>query len=462
MTNLATIVDTGRIDASGRLVRAGPALTLLQRVAGGQVGGPVAIAGIASVCRLAQSLRVLVSRRIVAVTDTQIADFLVEARPQGEDVEIALSDWKSAEDAPWEAGDDPSRDLDFAELESEGEWRCDAALVLSRCDADLLAAAGLPGPLAMGERLTRLVRLVEGPDGEMPLLDALAQRQPFAGQLAEMRADPRVRLTFHGRPQLTHDGRHAGFAGGYRILDRVVPGRATDRSIPAPGAQDSDLPARLDAALRQPIARIIANADQIGQQVSGPLRADYASYARDIAAAARHLLGLVDDLSDLQHVERGVAGVALEEIDIADIARRAAGLLRVRAADQGVRIDAPASDETLVARGDFRRVLQIMVNLLSNAVRYSPTGASIWIRIEQEDDLAVIVVADQGKGIAAEDQVRIFDKFVRIDPEERGGTGLGLYISRELARAMGGDLTVDSAPGQGARFMLTLPLAATA
>ena len=97
-----------------------------------------------------------------------------------------------------------------------------------------------------------------------------------------------------------------------------------------------------------------------------------------------------------------------------------------------------------------------MVNLLSNAVRYSPPGSSIWLRTEVEGDLAAVIVADQGKGISEADQLRIFDKFERVDTSEPGGSGLGLYISRTLARAMGGDLSVDSAMGRGARFVLTL------
>ena len=79
------------------------------------------------------------------------------------------------------------------------------------------------------------------------------------------------------------------------------------------------------------------------------------------------------------------------------------------------------------------------------------------VRCERGQTAVAVVVADQGKGIAAADQTRIFDKFERVDPSEPGGTGLGLYIARRLARAMGGDLVVDSAPEQGARFMLTLP-----
>jgi signal transduction histidine kinase len=133
-------------------------------------------------------------------------------------------------------------------------------------------------------------------------------------------------------------------------------------------------------------------------------------------------------------------------------------LLRVRASDRGVRIDAPQSDEVIMAQGDFRRVLQIMVNLLTNAVRYSPPQSNIWLRVEEEGDLAAVIVADQGKGIALDDQPRIFEKFERVDPSEPGGSGLGLFISRQLARAMGGDISVDSAPGRGARFVLTLPV----
>jgi len=98
-----------------------------------------------------------------------------------------------------------------------------------------------------------------------------------------------------------------------------------------------------------------------------------------------------------------------------------------------------------------------MMNLIANAVRYTPEGGQVWIRTEREGDIAAIVVADQGKGIAPEDQERIFGKFERVDPAEPGGTGLGLYIARRLARAMGGDISVDSAPGQGARFTFTLP-----
>jgi signal transduction histidine kinase len=253
-------------------------------------------------------------------------------------------------------------------------------------------------------------------------------------------------------------GRFAGFRGSASSI------RPQPAAIPANDAGWDEAPSgapafgeRLDKALRLPLDQIIFNAETISAQPDGPLRTDYASYACDIASAARHLLALVDDLVDLQAIERPDYAPDLEPLDLADVARRAAGLLAVRAADRGVRIDRPGEDERLPVTGEFRRALQVLMNLIANAVRYTPEGGAVWIRTEEEGDLAAIVIADQGKGIAAEDQERIFDKFERVDPNEPGGTGLGLYIARRLARAMGGDIAVDSAPGQGARFTFTLP-----
>src|SRR6185503_18173247 len=104
--------------------------------------------------------------------------------------------------------------------------------------------------------------------------------------------------------------------------------------------------------------------------------------------------------------------------------------------------------DALLVTGEFKRALQVVMNLLTNAIRHSPDGGQVWVRTDREGDLGALVVADQGRGIAPEDQARIFEKFERLDPADGAGTGLGLYIARRLARAMGGDLAVDSAPGR--------------
>src|SRR5207253_4146240 len=151
---------------------------------------------------------------------------------------------------------------------------------------------------------------------------------------------------------------------------------ANDAAGPSPHDR-SAFGERLDQALRAPLAHIIDNAERLRAQPDGPLRRDYAGYAADIASAGRHLLALVDDLVDLQAIERPDFRPDADAIDLADLARRASGLLAVRAADRGVTIDAPGMDEILPASGDFTRALQILMNLIANAIRYTPEGGEI-------------------------------------------------------------------------------------
>lgn len=446
---------SGTVDRDGRLIAADARLLALHLGAGGEEGGHLAVPQIASLARLARTLGVLVSRGVVTADGPRDLDLWVRARPEGEQVELAIGGWEERPPREAHAGRDADRAEDFARLERDGEWACDAELRLTDVTPELVLLASVGAVDVLGQPLTRFFRLCEDENGDMPLLSAVSMRSRFSGQVAELRALPSARLVLDGNAVYAPSGDFAGLSGGYRLFDRSLVTSPTAES-PAP-AVDSGFAERLDSALRTPLARIIANADSITSQDEGPLRHDYVDYASDISSAGRHLLGLVDDLMDLQAIESGQFRIDSEKIDLADIARRAAGLLGVRAADTDVRIDAPPVGEVLGAHGDFRRVLQIMVNLVGNAVRYSPAGSSVWLRSEEEGDLAAIIVADQGKGIAPDDQERIFEKFERVDPTEPGGNGLGLFISRKLARAMGGDITVDSAPGQGARFVLTLP-----
>jgi signal transduction histidine kinase len=457
VSGVVSQIVSGTIDREGRLIAADPRLLALQLGAGGEPGGMFVVPSLASLARLARSLGVLVSRSVVAADGDQDLDLWVRAKPDGDGVILSIAGWDERPASASGRLTDGNRSLDFAELESEGEWACDAHLRFKTIDAELIAMTGLPAREIADQPLTRLFKLIETEAGDIPLLEGVSLREPFSDQIAELRAIPDVRFKLHGSPVTAPSGEFAGFSGGYRLTGRLRPQMRKSSHPTSP--LDTGLAERLDAALRNPIGRIIGNADHIGARSEGPLRQDYAGYARDIASAGRHLLGLVDDLIDLQAVERPGFRIEAESIDLADIARRAGGLLAVRAGDRSVRIDPPASNEVLPAFGDFRRVLQIMVNLVSNAVRYSPEGASVWLRCEEEGDLAAVIVADQGKGIDPADHDRIFAKFERVDQNEPGGSGLGLYISRQLARAMGGDITVDSAPGQGARFVLTLPSA---
>lgn len=435
----------GRLDCDGRLVEADPPLAALHARAGGTEGGVLAVPQLAALARLARRLGITISRGVIAADGARDLDLWVRAEPEGDEVRLAIAGWE-ARPAASPLAPMAARERDFERAGADWRWEIDAALklvALSPVRAELI-----------GQPLTRLFSLRESEDGGLPILDALALRQAFEGQHAELRGDGRA-MVLRATPMPDATGRFAGYRGTATSLDATPPIDSAKIVVEAPEAFGR----RLDHALRMPLDRIIAHAETISTRAEGPIRADYAGYAADIANAGRHLLDLVGDLVDLQAIERPDFRIETTPLDLGDVVARAAALLGPRAAEQGVRIDRPTPDELLRARGDARRVLQILVNLIGNAVRYSPEGGAVWLRCEREGGIVAVIVADQGKGVAIEDQGRIFEKFERVDPAEPGGTGLGLYIARRLARAMGGDIAIDSAPGQGARFIFTLPAA---
>lgn len=427
----------GRIDRSGRLVEAEDALVRLQESAGGTVGQPIAVPQIATLARLAQRLGILVSRCVIAADGADDLDLWVEARPDEEGVALSVGGWARRPSRTGENEADRVHDL----MRSRGDWlwETDAQLRLTSVGGD-------GGEAGIGTSLSRFFRFEDSGEAGLPILEAIAGRARFDGQDAVVRhSGEQVRLT--GLPLLDGGGRFAGYRGSAFRID------ATE----AEAAPLDGLSARLEKALRGPLARIVEQAESIGAQQDGPLRRDYAEYAHDIASAGRHLLGVVGDLVDLQAIERDDFRPRAEPIDLSELARRAVALLKVSAAARRIRISAPAADEPLPAIGDAGRVVQILVNLIGNAIRHSPDDAAIWVRGEVRDREVQLTIADQGQGIPAADQARIFDKFTRLDQVDQSGSGLGLYIARRLARAMQGNLTVDSAPGQGARFTLRLP-----
>lgn len=442
-----------RLDRQGRLIDAEPRLADLNSRAGGRVGEPLAVPSIAAIARLAQRLGVALSRSVVAADGEDDLDLWVRAEPDAEGVRIEVSGWRPR--TAWrEPAGDSARESDFLRSGADWVWETDAAMRITHLPVDAGARYGFDARALLGQPVTLLFALQADDEGALPMLNAAAGRTGFEGQVAELRGTGR-RVRISASPRIDAQGRFAGFVGAASAIE--ASGEAAAPVPAGSAAFDGEFGQRLDRALRSPLSRIIANADSMSAQVDGPLHPDYAQYASDIASAGRHLLSLVDDLADLSAVEREDFAVEIESIDLADLARRAAGLLAVRASEARVTIDKPGAEDRLPVTGEFRRVLQILVNLIGNALRYSPPGGMVWVRLEREGPYGCVIVADQGKGIAPQDQAKIFEKFGRVDPAEPGGSGLGLYIARRLARAMGGDITVDSAPGEGARFVLTLP-----
>ena len=443
----------GLVDRSGRLVEADPRLLELNIRAGGGIGRPIAIPQIAALSRLAQRLGILVSRGVVGADGDDDVELRVSAEPDAAGVQLLITSWNSR--AAWHpVGAQGEREGDFLRCAGDWSWETDAALRITFLSVSAGARFGFDAAALLGQPLTQLFALDENPGGAFALLGGLARQQRFEDQDATIRATGRP-VQLSATPRIDASGAFAGFLGATRMMGGLPVTAA--RAEPQPEDLTDTFASRLDQALRSPLGRIIATADSINAQSEGPLRQDYAVYAADIASAGRHLMGLVDDLVDLQAIERPDFVVGQEPLDLADVARRAAGLLGMRAVAARVRIERPGPQDKVPATGEARRALQVLVNLIGNAVRYSPPHGMVWIRTEIEQGLAAVIVQDEGKGIALADQARIFEKFERVDAREPGGSGLGLYIARKLARAMGGDVTVDSMPGQGASFRFTLP-----
>ena len=433
----------GRVDRAGRLVAADPELATLQMEAGSTVGAALALPQVAAVARLARKLGIPVSRPALAASASNDIELWVRAIPEGDDVALALEGWRvrpprQARLAALLGGDNSPQPI--AEV---GEWSADADLKLTSLSDSLAEKSGADAADLIGQPLTRVFRLDENEAGEMPLIAALAARQSFSGQPAIARSgDPGATLTLSGDVIFDAHGSFAGFSG------RAVPSGDSTTHVPQPSMEAIDQ--ALNEALRSPLDRIIDCAERIADRSDGPLRSDYAVYATDIAAAARHLLSVIHSMSeDPGHGHR--------TIDLAALAAEAVVLVEPSAEPRGIRF-AIAGDESLPANGEERAVIQILVNLIGNAVRHSPTGGTVTLRFVRTADLASVTVSDDGPGIAPVDQQRIFERFERASPDE-SGTGLGLAISRRLARSMGGDIHLESAPDRGAQFTLILPSA---
>lgn len=432
----------GRVDHEGRLVEADVMLGRLQQEAGADIGERLMLPQLAAVARLVRKLGIAVARPAVVAGRDYDVELWVRGEPDGEDVLLTIESWRRRP-PPGPRLEQAVRGEEMLQS-PRGEWATDAELRITELSADLGELLDVTAGEANGQPLTRLLRLIEGEDGEMPLLLAVAARAPFTGQLAAARSSQGSRLLLDGSPVTHADGSFAGYRGRATPEGRPVPEAANEAGNPSLGIDPA-----LDRALRSPIDRIIRAAEGIAGRSEGPLRSDYAAYAGDIAAAARHLLSVIRSMVD-QPPEIG------SQMDLVALAEEAIGLVEAQATEKRITIGRTGVDR-LEAVGDPRAVIQILVNLLANAVRHSPSDSSVLVTLAAGTDFASATVADEGPGIAQADQERIFERFEQA--EQGGGAGLGLAIARRLARSMGGDITLVSASGEGARFTLSVPLA---
>ena len=214
--------------------------------------------------------------------------------------------------------------------------------------------------------------------------------------------------------------------------------------------------------LRTPLNAIGGYAELIEMGIRGPVTSQQREDLRRIQTSQRHLLGLINEVLNYAKLETGAVHFDLTEVRVRDALMGAEALVAPQAQARALTLEVDPCPPALAVRADAEKLRQVLVNLLSNAVKFTDRGGRVMLACEPLHDMVRIHVRDSGIGIAADQLERIFEPFVQVRADltrTAEGTGLGLAISRDLARGMGGDLTVMSEPGRGSTFTLVLPRA---
>lgn len=234
-----------------------------------------------------------------------------------------------------------------------------------------------------------------------------------------------------------------------------------DRSaeVEAANRHKSEFLAHMSHELRTPLNAVIGFSRVLLRRVFGPLTDKQAEYLQDIHTSGQHLLSLITDILDLSRIEAGRTELEPARFDLRGAIEQSVLLVRERASRGEIRLatDVDGAIEDWV--GDARKIRQVLINLLANAVKFTPAGGHVTLRATADEHAVTIAVIDDGIGIAAADQERIFEPFRQAGSRDgrREGTGLGLTLVRKLVELHGGRVTLASAPGAGATFTITLP-----
>lgn len=250
-------------------------------------------------------------------------------------------------------------------------------------------------------------------------------------------------------------------AANVQLRETAALAQRARREAESASRAKSDFLATMSHEIRTPINAIIGYSELLGLGISGSLSPEQDRQVQRIRTSAAHLATLVDEVLDLSRIEAGQLEIEHTVGDADEAVDAALAVVSPAARNARLTLAGPARLPHARFRGDPRRVRQILINLLSNAVKFTPPGGSVRVETAIEEDEVVVRVIDSGCGIGPLQIDRIFEPFVQGDAgytRAHGGVGLGLAISRRLARMMRGDIAVESTPGRGSIFTLRLPL----
>jgi signal transduction histidine kinase len=222
----------------------------------------------------------------------------------------------------------------------------------------------------------------------------------------------------------------------------------------------SEFLANMSHELRTPLNAIIGFSEVLSERMFGELNEKQAEYIGDILQSGQHLLSLINDILDLSKIEAGRMELEFSDFDLPSTIEQTVMLVRERAVRRGITLGRAIDERLGSIRADERKVKQVLLNLLSNALKFTPEGGKIDVRAAVNDGVAEISVTDTGVGISPEDQEAVFEEFRQVGSASKKveGTGLGLAISRRFIALHGGKIWVTSQVGTGSTFAFTLPL----
>jgi len=221
----------------------------------------------------------------------------------------------------------------------------------------------------------------------------------------------------------------------------------------------SEFLASMSHELRTPLAAIVGYMELLDGEMVGPMTPVQKNYIGRVKLAARHLITIIEEILTFSRIEAGKEEVRMEPVDPAVLARDVGELFEPQSLQKGLTLTVALPDERVVISTDPTRLRQILINLVGNAMKFTDAG-HVALELSATDERMHFCVRDTGPGMTAQDLERIFDPFTQLDQSHKrpkGGTGLGLPVSRRLAHLLGGDLTVASEPGRGTTFTLWLP-----
>jgi GAF domain-containing protein len=230
--------------------------------------------------------------------------------------------------------------------------------------------------------------------------------------------------------------------------------------LEAASRHKSEFLANMSHELRTPLNAIIGFSEVLVDRMFGELNEKQDEYLKDIYASGQHLLSLINDILDLSKIEAGRMELEVADFDLPSAIDNALTLVRERATRRGITLGYTIGEHIGSLRGDERKVKQVLLNLLSNALKFTPEGGRIDVSAGVHDEVAEVSVTDTGVGIAPEDQEAVFEEFRQVGAADKKveGTGLGLALSRKFIELHGGQIWVKSKVGVGSTFTFTLPV----